>query len=568
MQRNLQKLANSSYDVLIIGGGIYGACIAWEAASRGLSVALVEKGDFGGATSANSLKIIHGGLRYLQHADLKRMRESIGERKNLLRIAPHLVHPLPILVPTYGHGLKGREAMSIALLLNDIISCDRNWSITDTAQHIPTGKVISKAECLNQIPGLDPEGLTGAALFTDAQVYNSERLTLAFLRSANNAGAQLANYAKVTGLLHRDRRITGATVCDEIDGQTVDIQARLVINTAGPWIHQLQAMAGENNSASRDVVLAKAINVVVPKLFEQYAIGLTSRQRYQDQDALIDKGGRFLFTVPWRHASMIGTWYFPFQKSPDELSVSQAELEICLDDINNTFPSANLSMADINYVHCGLLPSKGISSQTGDVQLTKHYQVIDHRKDGLSGLLTVSGVKYTTARDVAEKVTKQVSQILGTSLISSKTAQTPLFGGNLGDLETFIHQVEKEQTLALSRTEIQNLVYTYGTEYKKILEGANQDQGQSASEKVLASSVRYAIHEEMAQHLSDIVLRRTDIGSAGKPKDSDIELCANIMAHELNWDEERRRQELLQLNNFYTQTLPSTDRDIAMVTGR
>lgn len=568
MQRNLEKLAHSSYDILIVGGGIYGSCMAWEAASRGLSVALVEKDDFGSATSANSLKIIHGGLRYLQHADFKRMRESISERKNLLRVAPHLIHPLKILVPTYGHGVKGREAMSIALLLNDLISCDRNWSISHTSHHIPSGKVISKSECLEKLSGINPHGLTGGALFTDAQVYNSERLTLAFLRSAYLAGAQVANYAKLTHFLREGDRITGASVLDVESGQTFNVRAKLVVNTTGPWIHEIQSLLKEDQAASPgEVVLAKAVNLVVPKFIEQYAVGLSSRDQSTDQDALIDKGSRFLFTVPWRHASMVGTWYFPYTRSPDQLSVSETELKTCIDDINAAYPAINLSLKDIEYVHCGLLPSKGIAPKTGDVQLAKHYQVIDHSKQGLPGLLTVSGVKYTTARDVAEKVVTQIAELVQSKIAPSKTHQTPIYGGNIQDFQAFVQQAEGQLKEDFPCLDAKSLIYTYGTEYTKVIEAAKPTSDQPIGQKVLSAQVRYAVREEMAQHLTDVVLRRTDLGSAGKPENSDLELCAEVMSAELGWEPERRQAELQRVQNFYSARLPYVNETVATIAG-
>ena len=173
MIRNLSQLQGRKFDVLVVGGGIYGVCTAWDAALRGLSVALVEKGDFGSATSSNSLKIIHGGLRYLQHADLKRVRESTAERRTLMRIAPHLVHPMPCLMPTYGHALKGKEAMAVALFLNDLVCFDRN-GLSDPQKHIPRGRVISKKECMSLIPGVNERELSGGALWYDCQLYNSE----------------------------------------------------------------------------------------------------------------------------------------------------------------------------------------------------------------------------------------------------------------------------------------------------------------------------------------------------------------------------------------------------------
>ena len=271
MQRKIQALANTTFDLLVLGGGIQGACVAWEATLRGLSVALIDQSDFGAATSANSLKIIHGGLRYLQTADFNRMRQSIRERQILMRIAPHLVHPLPVLVPTYGHGLKGREAMMVALKLNDWISCDRNQGLNDPHKHIPPGQVISRQSCLQQVPGIAKQGLTGAVTFHDAQVYNSERLTLSFIKSAAQQGATVANYVKAIGFLQTGDQIQGVTAQDGPTGAPLDIRAKAVINTSGPWLNQVLGLLP---MAHPDQRFAKAINLVLrrPLLETPYAI--------------------------------------------------------------------------------------------------------------------------------------------------------------------------------------------------------------------------------------------------------------------------------------------------------
>ncbi|NEP08246.1 MAG: FAD-dependent oxidoreductase, partial [Okeania sp. SIO4D6] len=274
MERNLTELTNQVYDVLVIGGGIYGATLAREASLCGLSVALVEKNDFGAATSANSLKTIHGGLRYLQNADFKRMRESIHERTTLMRIAPHLIHPLPVLIPTYGHGLKGKEALSIALAVNDLVSCDRN-RLLDQQKHIPNGRVISQKKCLELLPGISTQGLTGGAIFYDAQVYNSERLNISFLRSADQKGATLANYVEVNGFIQNDNRITGVTAIDRLTGNKLDIRGQTFINTSGAWVNKILGMV--NQQERSPFGLAKAMNLVTTRpLFEKYAVGITS----------------------------------------------------------------------------------------------------------------------------------------------------------------------------------------------------------------------------------------------------------------------------------------------------
>ena len=239
MKRNLAGLADVDHDLVIVGGGAFGACAAWEAASRGLSVALVEKADFCGATSANHMKFVHGGIRYLQHLDLRRVRESCYERSALLRIAPHLVQPLPILMPTYGRGFDGRLVLRAGLLLYDLITLDRNAGIADPDRRIPAGRMLSRDRCVAIHPDLARDDLTGAGLFHDAQFRNPPRLALAFLQSAVSRGARIANYAEVTDFLRTDSRVIGVKVADRLTGAVMDVRGSHVLNAAGPWAADL-----------------------------------------------------------------------------------------------------------------------------------------------------------------------------------------------------------------------------------------------------------------------------------------------------------------------------------------
>ncbi len=189
MKRDTLALTNYEYDLIIVGGGFFGVCAAWEAASRGFSVALIEKGDFCQATSANHYKFVHGGIRYLQHADLSRVRESCRERSVLLRIAPHLVRPIPIVIPTYGHGTKGKVFLRAGFAIYDLLTSDRNIGLSDPGQQVPNGKFISRKEVLERFPGLSRQGLTGGAILHEGQYYNPPRLAISFLQSAVEAGA-------------------------------------------------------------------------------------------------------------------------------------------------------------------------------------------------------------------------------------------------------------------------------------------------------------------------------------------------------------------------------------------
>ena len=547
MKRNLVQLSDNTYDLAIIGGGIYGACVAWEASLRGLSVALVEKGDFGSGTSANSLKIIHGGLRYLQNADFKRMRESIQERTTLMRIAPHLVHPLPIVIPTYGHGIKGKEVLGLAMKINDLIGCDRN-QLQDPQKHIPNGRIISPQECQHLLPAIPNRGLTGGAVFHDAQVYNSERLTLSFIRSAEQAGATVVNYTEVIGFLQTGNCVTGVQVKDVLTGDRFEVLAKTVVNTSGPWINKVLSLL--NQQPQPKTLFAKAMNLVVRNpLFGAYAAGISNSQ--QDTS---DKPNRFLFIAPWRGKSMIGTYYAAYDGKPEDFQITELDIHNFLQQINHIYPSANLTRQDVSFVHGGLLPRTSINAKTGEPLLAKHYQIKDYSEEGLSGLISVVGVKYTTARDVAQKTVDRIFKLWGQKPPRSTSAFTTLHGGQIDRFETFLQDAIAKSPYGLDKEVMRRLVHNYGSAYPNILQYLDPDLNDSSTRDnlaVLKAEVLHAVHEEMSHKLSDVVFRRTELGSAEYPGNEALKLCAETMGAELGWSHTRIKQELQEVNNIY-----------------
>jgi len=354
VSRNTSALTRKEYDLVIIGGGIYGASVARDATLRGLTVALVDQADFGSGTSANSHKIIHGGLRYLQHADFKRMRESIRERSTLLRIAPHLVHTMPVLIPIYRNWRQGKLVMSLALRLNDLIGFDRNKYLP-AAKAIPHGRIISSSECLRLCPGLNKRGLSGGALFYDGQVYNPERLTLCTLWSASAAGADLANYVQATGFVKNRQRIVGIHAKDVLTGRVLDVRARMVVNCSGPWIDRvLDPLKRQRQQEA--VRLLKAVVLVTRPLIQDIAVGLPGRSPYQGVDAVLNKGYRYVFITPWRNTSLVGTFQVPYEGDCEELQITEHEMETFISEINTTYPAACLKREDVYFSYAGLLP--------------------------------------------------------------------------------------------------------------------------------------------------------------------------------------------------------------------
>jgi len=304
MKRDLEKLSNEKYDVIVIGAGIYGVASAWDATLRGLKVALIEKGDFGGATSANSLKTIHGGLRYLQNLDIKRMRESIHERMVLMHIAPNLIYPLPVLMPTYSYKLKSRPALAAALIANDIVGFDRN-GLNDPHKYMPRGRTMSSKKLKQLIPGYDKYNLNGGALWYDCQCYNTERLALSYVLSAIHTGADGANYVKATGFLLKDQKATGVKVEDQLTGERFDIQGKMIVNDGGPWVDKILANLN-GKTPPQKFNLSSALNIIVDRdIMGDYAAGLSGPFKHTFADGSEYNAFRILFFAPWRGKTII-----------------------------------------------------------------------------------------------------------------------------------------------------------------------------------------------------------------------------------------------------------------------
>lgn len=410
MDQNLADIATQSYDLLVVGGGIYGVCVAWDAAQRGLRVALVEQGEFGAATSANSLKTLHGGLRYLQEANLPRMRLMIRERRAWLRLAPNLTRPLPFLLPTGKKGSRHKLLLRVALAINDLVSWDRNRGIPPE-QHLPHSRILSRSEILARLPGLPGPDVNGGALWYDAQVVDTEKLLNAVLQAAIFRGARAANQTAVTGFLQQGRRIHGVIVTDRRDGQSYKIQASLVVNCAGAWSDGLLALLN-GRSPAPTFHLSTAINLVTRQIVPDVAVGLPSH--WQGQSCI-------LFVVPWQESSLIGTWHAPHTRNTPDYQVDEATINDCVAEVNAAYPPAQLTLADVRQVHAGYLPMHPDSGPT--VRLVRESVIHDHaRTDQLDGLISVIGVKYTTARHTAERAVDLALRKLGRTAVPCQTA--------------------------------------------------------------------------------------------------------------------------------------------------
>jgi glycerol-3-phosphate dehydrogenase len=545
MERDLARLANETFDVLVIGGGIYGACVAWDAALRGLSVALVEKGDFGGATSANSMKIIHGGLRYIQDGNPRLVRRVAQEQRTWLHIAPHLVYPQPYILPTYSGIASNKSFVDAALAVYEYLHFVHN-SLPGSDKRLPGSRFLSEEECLQRLPGIARKWLAGGILWYDGQMANSERLTLSFVLSAAGAGAAVANYVEATGFLFADGRVVGIQAKDCLSGEEWDMRSRVTINAAGPWTGKVLSLLGDRRP-SYSVPYSRAMNLVTRQLLPRYAVGIASTVAYKNGRAISARKPRTLFIVPWRNYSLAGMTYLPEGAGAAGDLIREQVVRDFLDEINTAYPGAGLTHKDIYAVHCGLLPVEKFAAD-GRVRLIRQSRVYDHRNvDNLEGVITVMGVKYTTARHTAEKVIDLVIRKLGMKQRPSRTANTPLHGGLIECFADFLEAGLANRPHGLSAPLVERLVHNYGSQYQCVLDcldvHPDRERPLNEASRVLRAQVRYAIHTEMAQSLSDIVFRRTEVGSAGQPDEACVQLCLDTMAAELRWDQGRKERE-------------------------
>jgi len=544
MKRDTAALTQAPYDVIVVGGGINAVACALDATLRGLSVALLERGDFGARTSSNSSKIAHSGVRYLQHADFKRLRESIRERSFLIQNAPHLVGSQPVLFPFYGHGLKGPEVMTVYLKIYDLLSPERK-RFADPARRIPDAKVISKAETLKIAPGLNPQGLTGAAVWHEGQILNTERLLTAVMRTAVERGAHFVNYTEVTRIVVENGAVQGVEAIDRLSGQSLSVRGRLVVNAAGPWSNGVLKTAGAKQKPY--VAGSKSFSLLTRSLCDTHALSISTRAMYQDKKAVLDKGSSIQFAIPWRGSSLIGSLHLPADEDPAKEGVSEAEIATYIEMINEGYPAAKLKRSDVKRVLWGMLPGE----EQGMAAPEKQYLIVDHAEgDAIQGLVSVAGVKFTTSRDVAQKAIDLVCRKLGNKE-PSRTDSTPLWGGDIPSLDAFRREGAKALDF-LPPAVADRLLRSYGTRYEAIL-----DLGRRRPElmrvlpgsDVLEAEVVHAITDEMAIRLGDVVLRRTDLGSLEYPGEAALRACAARMADELGWDESKIALEIADVTN-------------------
>ena len=538
MHRDLDALTGRTFDLLIVGGGIYGLTIAYDAAQRGLSVALIERADFGSGASFNHLRTIHGGLRYLQTFDVARARESVVERRVVATIAPHAVRPIPFALPLYRSITRGITAMRAGFMLDRLVAFDRNRDVMPSHQ-LPGGRVVS-GDALRRFPGLHRRGVTGAAVWYDYVATEADRLTFSFAIAAAQHGAVLANHLEAVALVADRRRTVGVRARDSVDGRELDIAARVTINATGACVDKLLEPLG----ASTRMPMLKVMNLVTERDAGEAALG----GRTAD--------GRSLFLVPWRGRALFGTWQAAALCRPEETAIVEADVAAFIRELNEAFPSLDLRPNDVTMIHRGIVPA---ATSNGRIALEGHEQVHDHASGGaggFDGLMSVVGTKYTTARGVAELVTDRVLTKLQRQAVPCRTATAPLPGGDIEDVAAMIADARRDCGVGLPSDTIPHLVAAYGSRYRDILalcEGQSDLTSRLAEgSPVIGAELVWAVRHEMAVTLADAVIRRTPLGALGYPGDKAVDRAADLVAGALGWSNDRRRSEVAALRRFYS----------------
>ena len=537
-QRRWERLTSEPFDVLVVGGGITGAGVARDAALRGLRVALVDKGDFASGTSSRSSRLVHGGLRYLEMYEFGLVFESTQERARLMRLAPHIVRPLPFIFPVYEGTKPGMFLMRLGMLLYDALATFRTYR---------NHRKLRRARLETIEPTLRRDGLKGGFCYYDC-ITNDGRLTLENVLGAEAAGAACLNYVRLDRALREDDLVTGAEVVDEVTGRRGVLRAPVVVNAVGPWLDDVLRRSGCVDAAGRPqgprLQPSKGVHIVVP------------RRRLPVEHAVVMSGvrdRRVVFCVPWETATYVGTTDTAFDGDPDAVHADVDDIAYLLETANHFFPAQDLRPEDVISTWSGLRPLVADDEASTYQTSREHVVQADPR-----GVVTVAGGKLTTYRIMARQVVDAAVRLLRgratpagrPSIGRCRTKKAPLPGG-VGIRKP------KEREALLARLEASGLpapvrdhvFRNYGARCVRILDRVAADPASSRAVveglPYLWAEVDLAVEEEHALRLEDVLVRRTHLFfKAGDQARGVADAVADRLAALLGWDEARRRAEL------------------------
>ena len=563
-----QDIERRAFDLIVVGAGINGAGIARDAAMRGLRVLLLDKGDISSGTTQWATRLIHGGLRYLEHYEFALVRESLRDREAILHVAQHLVKPLGFLVPIYDRSSRGPLMIRLGMNVYDVLSYDRSME-----RH----KMFSRKKVEEREPGLNAEGLKAAAFYYDAQVEYAERVAVENAISARDNGATIITYANVESLILENGDVKGVEFTDVFGGERYAIRAPVTVNVAGPWVDQVLSDIeghGTEENDERFMGGTKGSHLIVdhfPGAPEGEALYVEAR-----------KDGRPYFIVPWNGRYLIGTTDLRYEGNLDYVSASEEEIQYLLDETNYVIPGARLSREDVLYTYAGVRPlPHQPESKTGGV--TRSHVVFDHAKGSsaaggkftrsgaelpqVGGLLSIIGGKLTTYLNLSRQTVDAVYKKLDRKAPKSYSRKVPLPGSETSDFEAFAAGFRSASTI--SEVLSGRLLKLYGVRAAEVLKVGEDDPELltplssivSVETALIGAEVIWAFREEMAQTLSDVLLRRTMAGYGPRVGLDVAEAAAGVAVKHLGWEQERAEREVREYREWIERYTPKEFRD-------
>jgi glycerol-3-phosphate dehydrogenase len=498
MASRLTGLDSEIFDAIVVGGGIAGAGVARELALRGLSCALVEKGDFASGTTSRSSKLIHGGLRYLELFDFALVRESLRERETLARLAPHLVRPLPFLVPVYDKGTRSLVKVRIGIRLYDVLTPGKR-----TERY----RTLGRAEALALEPGLRPDGLAGVGYYFDDLLLSPERLCLENVLSARRVGARALNYVQAEEFRPRPGGGWQVRVRDLVAGDVVAVAGRVLVNATGPWVDRIRELAGIWDRGSRLLRTTKGAHLVLPRLTD-HAVYLST----QDD--------RMVFVIPWREFSLVGTTDGDFEDSPDRVWATRDDVAYLLAETRRVLTDPRVTEANVVYTYAGVRPLTYEAGSAGKraSAVSRQHRVIAEGPD--EGFLSITGTKLTCFRSLAQHVGDEVVRRLGKGG-PSRSAWRALDGSDeeagAAEVRTMLDVTEAVRASGLEPGQVASLLATYGRRASAVLDLARRLPGGTErlckSAPDVVAQLHWALETELTVSLQDLLLRRTGIGT-------------------------------------------------------
>lgn len=519
---------SAPYDVAIIGAGINGAGIARDAALRGLRVVILEQDDVCSGTSAVSSRLIHGGLRYLEYGEIPLVYESLRERITLREIAAHLVRPIRICIPVYKAARRGPFLIRLGMIAYDLLSVGKT---------VPAHDMLNRDEAIEFEPGLEQDGLRATARYYDAQVTFAERLVLENLLAARSAGATIKTHSAVTRIEMALGSVAGLEYTDTLTQQHHKIAAQLVINAAGPWVDRVLATTGRDLKPF--IGGTKGSHIVVS------GFPGAPRDAYYVEAAA---DGRPFFIIPWNDLFLIGTTDIRYDGDLAQIRASGAEVEYLLRETNRVFPAANLTRDDIHYAYAGVRPLP--RRERGPESSITRRHIIKKNRRIARGLISIIGGKLTTYRNLAEQTVDRLGKLLGRKLPACRTRKLLLPGAyRLDEARDRLGLTE-----GLSTAGIERLLGIYGGRAIDLLDLANAEpplhKPIDVEQTVLAAEIVFAIREELARTLIDIVHRRLMLGLNADQGRPHYEVVAAIAAKEAGWNDSERHAQIKALHDF------------------